>query len=99
MKRLIQINLLIRRFIHAVVISIFFFSASLVISHAQISNLLSSGNRPVAVLTTEGDEKAPPADPDLADALNDSDSTVSDPLATTDQNNSTGDEILLRPPR
>ncbi len=99
MNRLIQINLLVRRFTYAVVISVFFFTANLVISHAKNSDLLSSGNLPMAVQTTEAEEKARLADPDVTDSLNDSDPTDSDPPATTDPNNSTGDEVLLRPPR
>lgn len=98
MNRLIQINLLVRRFTYAVVISVFFFTANLVISHAKNSDLLSSGNLPMAVQTTEAEEKARLADPDVTDS-NDSDPIVSDPPAVTDPNNSTGDEVLLRPPR
>ncbi len=99
MNRLIQINLLGRRFTYAVVISVLFFTANLVISHAQSSNLLSSGNQPQAVQTTEAEDKSNLADPDVAESADDPDWTVSDPPAATDPNNSTGDEVLLRPPR
>lgn len=99
MSRLIQVKLLTRRFTYAVVVSVFFFTASLVISHAQNFNLLSSSNQLMAVQAAETDEKVKLADPDVENPGNDADSTVSDPPATTDQNNSTGDEILLRPPR
>ncbi len=99
MSLLIQVQLLLRRFAYAVVVSVFFFTASQVISHAQSSSLLFSGNQVLAVQVTELDEKPMLTDPDVTELLTDSDSTVSDPPATTDQNNSTGDEILLRPPR
>lgn len=98
MNRLIQINL-VRRFTYAVVIFVLFLTANMVISHAKSSNPLSLVNQSTETQTTEAEEKAKLTDPDLADSSNDADSSVIDPPATADPDNSTGDEVLLRPPR
>lgn len=90
---------LARRFSCAIAICAFLFTANFVVSPAQAHTALASDALTPVISETDISLTRNVSDPDVAAPLDEEESIPSDPPATTEPNNSTGDEILLRPPR
>lgn len=100
MNWLIQLKyILTRQFLHAAMLCALPFALSVLILQAQASRLFIPGNQNIILPATEIGEKKLFQEPDVVEPVNNEDAVSSDPPGATEQNNSTGDEILLRPPR
>lgn len=89
---------LARQFCCVIAICVFLFIVNFVVSPARASALLASRGHTPAVSATDINLTGNLSDPDVTSPPNE-EPLLSDPPATTETNNSTGDEILLRPPR